>query len=105
MEITKRPRDSISETAFCTKEYRRQFLCIKTALHSLQLQQEGYRNKGVHTKAVKKLLHDFESVDIAFEALNREEIKHRPSEDEDFIPARRKPQRKKNLDEALGLAK
>ena len=103
--MTKPKYDRVSDSALWTKDYRRQFLCIRAALHSLQLQQEERRIKNANSSVLQNMLHDFESVDIAFEALNREETKHRPSEDEDCIPARRKPQRKKTLEEELGLAK
>ena len=87
------------------QEFQRQLFGIKSALHSLKLQTDSWRERHKGSKALQSLQYRFEMVQVAFDALNSPEPED-PSGDfisGDFIPSpTRKP---KTLDEALGLEK
>lgn len=56
------------------QELRRQFLSIRAALRSLQLQAEEQQKKNPRGKAVKALARHFAAIDTAFDAMSITEV-------------------------------
>jgi len=77
----------INDSVLWKREYNRQLLGIKAALHSLKLQSDRQRETRGNTASVKSMQHTFEMVDIAFKALNTPEPQ--PTSD-DYLPTGRR---------------
>ena len=60
----------VSDSSMWQKEVLRQFLAVRGALRSLQLQAEAQRRKTPSGRAVRELSRHFAAIDTAFEAMS-----------------------------------
>jgi len=74
----------IPDSALWEKEFLRRLLSVKAALHSLQLQAAD-KKRMPGSVAMKRLAHTFETIDRAFDELNRPAPEPERTE-EDFLP-------------------
>lgn len=78
---------TISDSTLWEKNFLAQFTNVKCALHSLRLQAKERETTHARTQAYQRMVHTFEMLEIAFQALNTPEPRSDSNTDE-LIPAK-----------------